>query len=268
MVVFPNAKINLGLYVVEKRTDGFHNLETVFYPVPWNDVLEIVPATGDQTTLTSSGLTVDAAPEKNLVMRAYKLLENEYHLPHIDIYLHKVIPFGAGLGGGSADAAAMLVMLNNHFELNISIEKLVEYAAILGSDCPFFVYNRPMLASGRGEVLTPINVTLSGYTIVLVKPTFGISTPEAFSGITPKQPAIPLVEAIKQPIEQWKDTLLNDFEPHLFEKHPQLASIKQQLYDGGAAYAAMSGSGSTLFGIFREDVVMEFKGCTVFKAGL
>lgn len=268
MVVFPNAKINLGLYVVEKRTDGFHNLETVFYPVPWNDVLEIVPATGDQTTLTSSGLTVDAAPEKNLVMRAYKLLENEYHLPHIDIYLHKVIPFGAGLGGGSADAAAMLVMLNNHFELNISIEKLVEYAAILGSDCPFFVYNRPMLASGRGEELTPINVTLSGYTIVLVKPTFGISTPEAFSGITPKQPAIPLVEAIKQPIEQWKDTLLNDFEPHLFEKHPQLASIKQQLYDGGAAYAAMSGSGSTLFGIFREDVVMEFKGCTVFKAGL
>lgn len=268
MVVFPNAKINLGLYVVDKRADGFHNLETVFYPVPWNDVLEIVPATGSQTTLTSSGLAVDAAPEKNLVMRAYKLLENEYHLPHIDIYLHKVIPFGAGLGGGSADAAAMLVMLNNHFELNISIEKLAEYAAILGSDCPFFVYNRPMLASGRGEVLTPIDVSLEGYTIVLVKPPFGISTPEAFSGITPKQPTIQLTEAIKQPIEQWKNTLLNDFEPHLFEKHPQLASIKQQLYRHGATYAAMSGSGSTIFGIFKEDVVMEFKDCTIFKAVL
>jgi len=268
MVVFPNAKINLGLYVVEKRPDGFHNLETVFYPVPWRDALEVVPASGDQTTLNLSGLAVDAPTEKNLVMRAYQLLADGYNLPKLDIYLHKVIPFGAGLGGGSADAAFMLTMLNSLFDLGISEGKLAEYAATLGSDCAFFVYNRPMIASGRGEVLSPIEVSLSGYTIVLVKPPFGISTPEAFSGITPKKPQIPLREAISQPIERWKEVLFNDFEPHLFENHPQLASIKQQLYDNGALYAAMSGSGSTIFGIFKDDVDFTVEGCTVFKATL
>lgn len=268
MVVFPNAKINLGLYVVEKRTDGFHNLETIFYPVPWKDALEAVPATGNETSLTSTGLVVDTIPEKNLVMRAYRLLADEHNLPKLDIYLHKAIPFGAGLGGGSADAAFMLTMLNLLFDLGISEGKLAEYAATLGSDCAFFVYNRPMIACGRGEILSPIKVDLSGYTIVLVKPPFGISTPEAFSGITPKQPKIALAEAIKQPVERWKDVLSNDFEPHLFEKHPQLASIKQQLYDHGAIYAAMSGSGSTIFGIFKNDVQVTVEGCTVFKAAL
>ncbi|WP_320054574.1 4-(cytidine 5'-diphospho)-2-C-methyl-D-erythritol kinase [uncultured Acetobacteroides sp.] len=268
MVVFPNAKINLGLYVVEKRTDGFHNLETIFYPVPWRDALEAVPATGSETTLTTTGLAVDAPSEKNLVMRAYRLLAEEYHLPKLNIYLHKAIPFGAGLGGGSADAAFMLTMLNQLFGLGIPEGKLAEYAATLGSDCAFFVYNRPMMASGRGEVLSPIEVDLSGYTIVLVKPPFGISTPEAFSGITPKQPQIALSEAIKQPVERWKDVLFNDFEPHLFCNHPQLAAIKQQLYDNGATYAAMSGSGSTIFGIFKDNVEVVVKNCTVFTAML
>ena len=266
MVVFPNAKINLGLYVVEKRTDGFHNLETIFYPVPWRDALEAVPATGNETTLTTTGLAVDAPTEKNLVMRAYRLLANEYNLPKLDIYLHKAIPFGAGLGGGSADAAFMLTMLNQLFDLGISEGKLAEYAATLGSDCAFFVYNRPMIASGRGEILSPIEVDLSGYTIVLVKPPFGISTPEAFSGIIPKRPQIALAEAIKQPVERWKDVLFNDFEPHLFCNHPQLAAFKQQLYDNGATYAAMSGSGSTIFGIFKDNVEVVVKDCTVFKA--
>lgn len=268
MLVFPNAKINLGLYVVEKRPDGFHNIETVFYPVPWIDALEAVPAHGSTTTLSSSGLAVDALPEKNLVMRAYQLLASRYNLPNIDIYLHKVIPFGAGLGGGSADAAFMLSMLNDLFDLNIEQEQLAEYAASLGSDCAFFIYNRPMIASGRGEVLSPIEVNLSGHTIVLVKPAFGISTPEAFAGITPKQPATPIADAINQPIERWKDILLNDFEPHLFEKYPQLAAIKQQLYDQGAIYAAMSGSGSTIFGIFSEEIDFKAEGCTVFTAKL
>jgi 4-diphosphocytidyl-2-C-methyl-D-erythritol kinase len=268
MVVFPNAKINLGLYVVEKRPDGFHNLETIFYPVPWRDALEAVPATGGKTTLNLSGLAVDAPNEKNLVMRAYRLLAEEYNLPELDIYLHKAIPFGAGLGGGSADAAFMLTMLNQLFDLGVPEDKLAEYAATLGSDCPFFVYNRPMMASGRGEVLSPIGVDLSGYTIVLVKPPFGISTPEAFAGITPKQPKLALAEAIRQPVERWREVLFNDFEPHLFEKHPQLAAIKQRLYDRGAIYAAMSGSGSTIFGIFKNDVGVTVEGCTVFTAAL
>lgn len=268
MVVFPNAKINLGLYVVEKRPDGFHNLETIFYPAPWRDALEVVPATGNETTLNITGLAVDAPTEKNLVMRAYKLLANEYNLPKLDIYLHKAIPFGAGLGGGSADAAFMLTMLNQLFELGISEDKLAEYAATLGSDCAFFVYNYPMIASGRGEILSPIKVDLSGYTIVLVKPPFGISTPEAFAGITPKKPKIPLTEAISQPIERWKDVLFNDFEPHLFRNHPQLAAIKQQLYDKGAIYAAMSGSGSTIFGLFDKEIDFTVEGCTVFSAKL
>lgn len=268
MVVFPNAKINLGLYVTEKRPDGFHNLETLFYPVPWRDALEAVPANGEEATFTGSGLVVDVEPEKNLVMCAYRLLQREFSLPNLDIYLHKAIPFGAGLGGGSADAAQMLVMLNHLYKLGLSEERLAEYAATLGSDCPFFIYNRPMLATGRGEVLSPVDFSLKGYTIVLVKPSFGISTPEAFAGIQPKRPSASIAETVAQPIETWRGTLLNDFEPHLFEKYPLLADIKQQLYDRGAAYAAMSGSGSTIFGIFRSDVSFEMAGCTVFKAEL
>lgn len=268
MVVFPNAKINLGLYVTEKRPDGFHNLETLFYPVSWRDALEAVPANGEEATFTGSGLMVDVEPEKNLVMRAYRLLQREFSLPNLDIYLHKAIPFGAGLGGGSADAAQMLVMLNHLYKLGLSEERLAEYAATLGSDCPFFIYNRPMLATGRGEVLSPVDFSLKGYSIVLVKPSFGISTPEAFAGIQPKRPSASIAETVAQPIETWRGTLLNDFEPHLFEKYPLLADIKQLLYDRGAAYAAMSGSGSTIFGIFRSDVSFEMAGCTVFKAEL
>lgn len=268
MVVFPNAKINLGLYVVEKRSDGFHNLETLFYPVPWCDALEVVLAKGAESTLSISGLNVDGKPEQNLVMRAFRLFQQEYNLPNVDIYLHKVIPFGAGLGGGSADAAQMLLLLNRRFNLGLSDVKLAEYAAMLGSDCPFFIYNRPMMASGRGEILTPFDISLSGYTIVLVKPSFGISTPEAFAGIKPKKPAIAIAKAVALPVEEWKELLLNDFEPHLFEKYPLLGEIKQQLYTCGAVYASMSGSGSTIFGLFKGDVTFTVEGCEVFKTVL
>lgn len=268
MITFPNAKINLGLHITEKRSDGFHNLETVFYPVPWKDALEIVPSKGSVTTLSVSGKAIEGDPENNLVMKAYRLLEKDYQLLPLDIYLLKAIPFGAGLGGGSADAAFMLKLLSSYFGLKLTNEQLVAYAAQLGSDCPFFIYNRPMLAAGRGEVLVPIDISLAGYTVVLVKPDFSISTPEAFSGITPKQPTNPLIQTLLQPVETWKDRLVNDFEDHLFAKHPQLAAIKAMLYDKGATYAAMSGSGSTIFGLFREDVEIHVPSGTVFKATL
>lgn len=268
MIVFPNAKINLGLNITEKRPDGFHNLETLFYPVKWCDILEVVPAAGSTTTITQTGIAVDVAPEKNLVMRAYTLLAASYPIPPVDIYLHKIIPFGAGLGGGSADAAQMLVLLNRMFNLAIDDATLASYAAQLGSDCPFFVYNQPMMATGRGEILSTVDFSLDGYHILLVKPPFGISTPEAFAGIKPQKPAISISDVIAKPIEEWRSLLKNDFEEHLFVKYPLLSEIKQQLYDAGATYAAMSGSGSTIFGIFKNKCEVAFEDCTAFWAEL
>ena len=254
MITFPNAKINLGLNIVERRPDGYHNIETVFYPGPLTDVLEIVPANdGDETTLTSYGNKVDCPPEKNLVMKAYRLLQAQYGLPAVAIHLYKHIPDGAGLGGGSSDAAHALVMLNKMFSLGLSDRELAAHAVTLGADCAFFIYNRPMLATGIGDVLSPIDVNLKGRTLLLVKPAMGVDTRTAYSRVKPQAPATPLTEILPRPINSWDGMLVNDFEPSVFAALPQLWLIKARLLDAGAQYAAMSGSGSTIFGIFDSD---------------
>ena len=261
MVVFPNGKINLGLNITAKRADGYHDLETVFYPVKLRDALEVISA--DELTFTTSGLPVSGNPHDNLCMKAYHLLRTDYpSLPPIAVHLHKAIPMGAGLGGGSADGAFMLTLLNKEFHLNLSQEQLLAYALQLGSDCPFFIINTPCFATGRGEVLTPVALDLSAYKIVLVNPGIHVSTAAAFSMLTPAVPAMPVHEIVQQPIETWRRDLINDFEVSVFERHPELKAIKGQLYNAGALYAAMSGSGSTLFGFFKAEgfVVPAFAG--------
>ena len=250
MITFPNAKINIGLYVTSRRPDGYHNLETLFYPIELRDILEIVPAQGNETTLTVTGITVDGDMEHNLVMRAYRLLQAEYDLPAVEIHLHKVIPFGAGLGGGSADAAYALVMLRDMFQLPLSDDELAKRATRLGADCPFFIYNRPLIATGIGDCFASTDFSLKGRHIVLVKPSIAVSTAEAYAHVKPQNPSTPLSEGISRPIEQWKECVSNDFEKSVFPAHPRIADIKQHLYEMGAVYASMSGSGSSVFGIF------------------
>lgn len=269
MISFPNAKINLGLNIVERRPDGYHNIETVFYPIPLTDVLEIVPADDGTTTLTCYGNPVDCPPEKNLVMRAYRELEARYDLPPVAIHLYKRIPDGAGLGGGSSDATHALVMLNKMFNLALTDAQLAEMAVRLGADCAFFVYNRPMLATGIGDVLTPIDVDLAGQTLLLVKPPMGVDTRTAYSRVVPQQPAYNLSSVLSQPLPLWDGLLCNDFEPSVFAALPQLWLIKAGLLDAEAQYAAMSGSGSTVFGIFDSDKLAEaaadtFADCATF----
>lgn len=251
MIDFPHAKINLGLYVTSKRPDGFHNLETLFYPLPLHDVLEIVPA--DKTSFFPSGLNVHGEGANNLVLRAYQLLKEKFRaVGALEIHLHKAIPLGAGLGGGSSDAAKMLQMVNSYFELNLTKEKLADYALELGSDCPFFMQRSPCFATGRGEILEPVRLDLSGYSFLLIHPEIHIHTPLAFSGIHPKISPVSLKEIIIQPLAAWKTTLSNIFEISVFNTHPLLRQIKEKLYDSGALYASMTGSGSTLFGIFPK----------------
>ncbi len=250
MISFPNAKINLGLYITEKRTDGFHNLETVFFPVGWSDALEI--AHSDKLCFTTSGIAISGSPESNLVMKAYSLLQKDFDLPQLKIHLHKQIPFGAGLGGGSADGAFMLRMLNHRFNLNISQAKLLEYAAVLGSDCPFFILNKPVFATGRGEIMNEINLNVKGLYLLLVKPSLEVSTARAFQNVVPQKPAVSLSELINLPVQDWKSNLVNQFESSVFPQYPEIAEIKAKLYDMGAVYASMSGSGSCVFGLFNE----------------
>lgn len=269
MITFPNAKINLGLNIVERRPDGYHNIETVFYPIPLTDVLEIVPARDGETTLRCYGNPVDCPAEKNLVMKACRLMQERYDIQPVEIHLYKHIPDGAGLGGGSSDAAHTLVMLNKMFELGISDADLAAMAATLGADCAFFVYNRPMMATGIGDVLSPLEVDLKGRTLLLVKPPVGVDTRTAYSRVAPAKPVVDLVQTIAQPAESWDGLLVNDFEPSVFAALPQLWLIKAQLMDAGAQYAAMSGSGSTVFGIFNSDKLAEtaadtFADCATF----
>jgi len=268
MITFPNAKINLGLNIVERRSDGYHNIETVFYPIPLTDVLEIVPAAG-LSSLTCHGNAVDCPVEKNLVMRAYRLLQEQYGLPPVEMHLYKHIPDGAGLGGGSSDAAQALVMLNRMFDLGLSDSNLSRLAASLGADCAFFIYNRPMMATGVGDVLSPIGVNLKGMTLLLVKPPFGVDTRTAYSRVLPHVPDSSLAATLALPVAAWDGLLVNDFEASVFAAFPQLWLIKARLLDAGAAYAAMSGSGSTLFGIFDSDKLAEaaadtFADCATF----
>lgn len=252
MITFPNSKINIGLNITEKRPDGYHNLETIFYPINLCDSLEFVCS--QETKFTCSGLTIEGKSDDNLILKAYNLLKQEFNLPNIDIHLHKTIPMGAGLGGGSADAAFMLNMLNKEFQLNLSSQELQDRAVKLGADCPFFIDNKPVLAKGIGNIFEPTNVCLKGYHIVLIKPEIHVSTAEAYGGCVPQRWEYPLEEAIKQPIEKWEECIFNDFEKTVFIAHPELANLKEMLYNQGAIYAAMSGSGSTIYGIFKDSL--------------
>lgn len=266
MITYPNAKINLGLNIVEKRPDGYHNLETVFYPINLQDALEVNLMEGEEEfSLKVSGVPIEGEPENNLVVKAYRLLKKDYpEMPAIDIHMYKHIPTGAGLGGGSADAAFMIKLLNEKFKLNLSIEKMEEYAAILGADCAFFIQNKPVFATGIGNIFEPIQLSLKGYYLVLVKPDIFVSTKDAFAHIIPTQPTQSLKEIIRMPVETWRATMKNDFEDSVFQKFPEIAAIKDKLYDLGAIYASMSGSGSSVYGIFREQVEFVdeiFSGC-------
>lgn len=256
MITYPNAKINLGLNITEKRPDGYHNLETVFYPIPLQDALEVKPLDGENEYLLKiAGTQITGEPEDNLVIKAYRLLKQDYHhLPSIDIHMFKHIPTGAGLGGGSSDAAFMLKLLNEKFSLHISVSQLEEYAARLGADCAFFIQNKPVFASGIGNIFEPIELSLKGYYLVLVKPDIFVSTKEAYALVKPQKPQLSLKDIIHKPIEEWKNTMVNDFEKSVFHKFPEIAAIKDKLYDMGAIYASMSGSGASVFGLFKEQV--------------
>ncbi len=278
MIVFPCAKINLGLNIVSKREDGYHNLETVFYPIPLYDALEIkymdekFPS-DTACDLKVTGNAVDCDEQKNLVIKAYHILAADYQLPRIHTHLYKHIPSQAGLGGGSSDAAFMIRLLDERFRLNIGNPEMERYAARLGADCAFFIEAEPAYAEGIGDVLMPADGpdgNLHGYYLCVVKPDVAVSTKEAYSAITPKKPAKSCRDIVRQPIETWKEELINDFEGPIFKMHPELEAIKQKLYDQGAVYASMSGSGSALYGIFKEvpkGIEEQFDGmfCEVMK---
>ncbi len=256
MIYYPNAKINLGLHVVEKRADGFHNIETVFYPIGWSDVLELAIPTNRQLGLkfTHSGITIPGATGENLCERAYALIGQDYALPAIDAHLHKLIPIGAGLGGGSSDAAFFIRALNDLCELNLAWGELHHYAKQLGADCSFFIANKPVIAEQKGDVFESIQLDLSAYHIVVVHPGIHVSTPEAYRSITPKKPSLHLESWIQEnPVSHWRENLINDFEIPVFAKHPEIQMLKNNLYQMGAIYAAMSGSGSAVFGLFEKE---------------
>lgn len=253
MISFPNAKINIGLNIIERRNDGYHNIESIFYPVAWYDSIEAIPAEGKRDiNLSIYGLPVPGDMESNLCVRAYRLLNNYYKLSSLDCYLLKQIPMGAGLGGGSADAAFFLNLLNELFHLQLSKEELKQYASQIGSDCAFFIDNKPALVTGTGNVITPIQLDLSKYYIAIVYPQVHIDTKNAYSLIIPHKKPQNLLESIQAPIITWKETILNDFEEPVFKINPQLAEIKSFLYKQGALYASMTGSGSALYGIFAQ----------------
>ncbi len=253
MVCFPNAKINIGLNIVAKRTDGFHDIETVFYPIQLSDVLEFVPAKNKETTINTTGVALNIPEKENICYKAYQLLAKKYEIPPLEVHLHKIIPSGAGLGGGSADAAFFFKELNEFYKINLTEDKLGSLAAQIGSDCAFFIKNEPVFAYGRGEKFQQVNLNLSDYFIYLVKPEVFVGTADAYAGVSPSIPSKSLKELINEPIENWKDTVLNDFELSIFKKFPLLNEIKMELYNQGAVYAAMSGSGSSIYGIFKQE---------------
>ena len=258
MIAFPNIKINLGLSITEKRPDGYHNLETVFYPVALEDALEIrtSPDTDRKFTLYQHGMEIAGKPEDNLAVKAYLLMDKEFHLPPVEIHLYKHIPSGAGLGGGSSDAAFMLKLLNNHYQLGVSEEQLEVYAATLGADCAFFIKNRPTFAEGIGNIFSPVELSLSGYQIMIIKPNVFVSTREAFAQIKPHRQEMPLKEIVKRPVEKWKEWMMNDFEESVFPQFPAIREIKEDLYKQGAIYASMTGSGSSVFGLFEPSAIL------------
>lgn len=258
MISFPNCKLNLGLNIVEKRSDGFHNLETVFLPIPLSDVLEVVES--DQDAFELHGKEVPGKKENNIVLKALEILRKDFpQIPSLSIHLLKNIPTGAGLGGGSSNATYMLTMLNYMFQLGLSQEQLLKYALVLGSDCPFFLANVPSYAMGRGEILTPCSIDLSAYHLYMVKPELHIDTKWAFSNLIPKLSTLNCKEIVENyPISKWKEYLINDFEHPIFRLHPELSKLKEELYQAGAVYASMSGSGSTIYAIFNKSMDLQF----------
>ena len=273
MIMFPNAKINLGLDILRRRDDGYHDIETVMVPVPWQDVLEIVPAKGEKTTLTVTGRHVECPPEKNLVMKAYRTLEREVSLPPVDIYLRKIIPDGAGLGGGSSDAAFMLRMLNNMFALGYDDAGLARVAAGLGADCPFFIYNRPMLCTGTGTDMEPADVDLCGMDILIAKPDVSVPTAAAYSHTVPAIPEVPVRDIVAREATSWEGQLKNDFEASVFPAYPSIARLKERMQRLKPVYTAMSGSGASVFGLFERDKLSPsvkelFADCDTFFATL
>lgn len=264
MICFPNAKINLGLNITEKRKDGFHNIETVFYPVGWNDALEIIESTSTQLNATTeefnlhlSGLAISGNAEDNLLYKAYNIIKQTKTLPAIDVYLHKILPMGAGLGGGSADAAFFINLLNEQFVLNFTETERIDIAKQLGSDCAFFIKNKPVFASQKGDVFTDIKLDLSHLYIAVIYPNVHSNTKEAYSLVKPQRPSKSLLEVIKQPISTWKTDLINDFEKSIFSLYPIVEKTKNDLYDLGAIYACMSGSGSAVFGLFETEPTLK-----------
>ena len=276
MIVYPNAKINLGLNIIEKRADAFHNIESVFYPIGLCDILEIVedkaiPENSEnRVSMTISGIEVPGKMEDNLCFKAYQLIANEYYLPPIKIHLQKVIPIGAGLGGGSSDAAFFVRALNDLFDLNLSFGEMHNYARQLGSDCSFFINNQAVFAQQRGDEFERISLDLSAYYIVLVYPAIHISTAEAYSGVKPQKTKHSIEELIKEPMNTWKESIVNDFEESVFVKHPSIQKIKNELYEKGAIYSSMSGSGSSVFGIFQQPTNLKncFPNSFVWEAKL
>ncbi len=258
MIFYPNAKINIGLNVVEKRPDGYHNLETVFYPIALQDAIELNiiedDAPGCGYKLKVSGNILDGTPDDNLVVKAYKLLKRDFDLPAMSFVIYKHIPTGAGLGGGSSDAAFTIKAINKKMKLGLSTEEMEKYASMLGADCAFFIKNQPVMATGIGNVFHDLDLSLKGLTLVLIKPDIFVSTVDAYKNVTPAHPAHSLPELLAQPIDTWKETVVNDFEKSVFMKYPEIAAIKDKLYDLGAKYAAMSGSGSSVFGLFEKPV--------------
>jgi 4-diphosphocytidyl-2-C-methyl-D-erythritol kinase len=265
MVVFPNCKINLGLHVLRKRQDGFHDIETCFYPVLWTDILEVVNAieSDENFIFSSSGIMIRSNevnsvvldPKNNIIYKAYQILKSEYQIPALKVHLHKILPMGAGLGGGSSDAAFFINLVNAKFQLSISLEKRKNIAAQLGSDCAFFIENKATLATGKGEILEAIDLNLMGKTIVLVHPNIHSDTSLAYAGIVPNDKKPSLKELLKAPIKDWHQTIQNDFELSVGKKYPEILQLKSELYKMGASYAAMSGSGSAVYGIFENDKV-------------
>ena len=270
MICFPNAKINLGLNIVGKRPDGYHNIETVFYPIPVKDALEIVGS--DHPRFEQTGIPVDAPEEKNLVIKALNALKMRYEIPPLEIHLLKAIPFGAGLGGGSADAAFMLRLLNDFCGLGIPMDELASIASTIGADCPFFIHNTPVFATGTGNLFEPVELSLKGYYLCLVKPDVAVSTAEAYSLVTPAHPEVSLKEIVRYPLSQWKELMKNDFEPSVFPRFPIIREIKETLYREGAVYASMSGSGSSVFGLFEQPPGLKekaiFRDCFVWEGDL
>jgi len=267
MLLFPNSKINLGLNVLEKRPDGFHHIETVFYPIGLSDVLEIIIANDGKFEFNQTGLPIEGSTEDNLVIKAYRLFVEDFKLAPVKIHLHKVIPIGGGLGGGSSDGAFTIRLLNKLFSLGLSKSGMIEYSRKLGSDCAFFIKNKPVFAFGKGDQFEPLRVDLSTYTMLLVVPAIQVNTSEAYSRIIPSKSERLLKNIVLQPVYQWRDQLQNDFERSVFSQHPRIQQIRQRLYDLGAVYASMSGSGSAVYGLFekKEIPLGLFSDCFVWQ---